>query len=152
MVTRGPVDTHASIGVHIAQQDSTPMILFVGQIARDQAGREAFQEVDYQAMFGSLAKWVVEITDANRIPEIIARAFHTAVSGRPGPVVVSLPEDMLTEPCQAPDCPASPVKPSALSAQTQDKNTAALGQAHRPRGGGGGPHGHKTSRRAQTPF
>src|SRR3546814_9281434 len=84
MVTRGPVDTHASIGVHIAQQDSTPMILFVGQIARDQAGREAFQEVDYQAMFGSLAKWVVEITDANRIPEIIARAFHTAVSGRPG--------------------------------------------------------------------
>ena len=100
MVTRGPGATHASIGVHIAQQDSTPMILFVGQIARRQVGRDAFQEVESQAMFGGLAKWVVEVTDASRMAEIVARAFHTAGSGRPGPVVVSLPEDMLVETTQ----------------------------------------------------
>lgn len=152
MVTRGPGATHASIGVHIAQQDSTPMILFVGQIARDQAGREAFQEVDYQAMFGSLAKWVVEITDTNRIPEIIARAFHTAVSGRPGPVVVSLPEDMLTEPCHAPDCPASPVQACALSVQTQEQITAALGQAQRPLVVVGGSNWSESSRAALSSF
>ncbi len=132
MVTRGPGATHASIGVHIAQQDSTPMILFVGQIARDQVGREAFQEVDYQAMFGSLAKWVVEITNADRIPEILARAFHTAVSGRPGPVVVSLPEDMLADPCRASDCAAAPVQVPALSAQAQAQIAGALARAQRP--------------------
>jgi acetolactate synthase I/II/III large subunit len=95
MVTRGPGATQASVGVHTAQQDSTPMILFVGQIASDQAGRDVFQEVDYLAMFGKLAKWVVEVTDASRMAEIVARAFHTAVTGRPGPVVVALPEDVL---------------------------------------------------------
>ncbi|WP_353151047.1 thiamine pyrophosphate-binding protein [Pollutimonas bauzanensis] len=132
MVTRGPGATHASIGVHIAQQDSTPMILFVGQIARDHIGREAFQEVDYQAMFGSLAKWVVEITDANRIPEILARAFHTAVSGRPGPVVISLPEDMLVEICDTPGCAATPVQSSTLAAETLNQITTALAQSRRP--------------------
>lgn len=132
MVTRGPGATHASIGVHIAQQDSTPMILFVGQIARNHIGREAFQEVDYQAMFGSLAKWVVEINDADRIPEILARAFHTAVSGRPGPVVVSLPEDMLVQACRMPDCIATPLQAPALAADTVDQITAALTQSKRP--------------------
>lgn len=96
-VTRGPGATNASAGVHIAFQDSTPMILFIGQIARDTAEREAFQEIDYRRMFGQMAKWVAEIDDAARIPEFISRAFHTATSGRPGPVVLALPEDMLTD-------------------------------------------------------
>ncbi|MBM3567447.1 MAG: thiamine pyrophosphate-binding protein [Alphaproteobacteria bacterium] len=96
-VTRGPGATHASIGVHTAFQDSTPMILFVGQIERRVRDREAFQEVDYRAMFGKLAKWVVEIDDAGRVPELISQAFHRAVNGRPGPVVVSLPKDMLSD-------------------------------------------------------
>ncbi|WP_255350633.1 thiamine pyrophosphate-binding protein, partial [Cupriavidus sp. SK-3] len=102
-VTRGPGATHASIGVHIAAQDSTPMLLFVGQIARGHKGREAFQEVDYGAMFGSVAKWVVEIEDPARIPELVARAFQCATSGRPGPVVISLPEDVLDGLCEVAD-------------------------------------------------
>jgi len=97
MVTRGPGATNASAGLHIAAQDSTPLILFVGQVARDMLEREAFQELDYKAVFGSIAKWVVEINDAARMPELISRAFHVAMQGRPGPVVVSLPEDMLTD-------------------------------------------------------
>jgi acetolactate synthase-1/2/3 large subunit len=96
-VTRGPGATNASAGVHIAHQDSTPMILFVGQVARGARGREAFQELDYGAVFGTMAKWVVEIDDAARLPELISRAFHVATSGRPGPVVVALPEDILTD-------------------------------------------------------
>jgi len=96
-VTRGPGATNASPGVHIAAQDSTPMILFVGQVARGMRGREAFQELDYRAVFGSIAKWVTEIDDPARIPELISRAFHVALSGRPGPVVIALPEDMLRE-------------------------------------------------------
>ncbi|WP_420226698.1 thiamine pyrophosphate-binding protein [Pigmentiphaga litoralis] len=94
-VTRGPGATHAAIGVHIAQQDSTPMILFVGQAPRDHLGREAFQEVDYAATFGSMAKWAGQIEDTARIPEMVARAFQVATSGRPGPVVLALPEDVL---------------------------------------------------------
>ncbi|WAC27387.1 thiamine pyrophosphate-binding protein [Ancylobacter sp. SL191] len=105
-VTRGPGSTNASAGVHIAQQDSTPMILFVGQIARSMRGREAFQEVDYRAVFGPLAKWAVEIDEAARIPEIIARAFRVAMQGRPGPVVIALPEDVLSEIAEVPDAPA----------------------------------------------
>src|SRR5205807_9935983 len=96
LVTRGPGATHASVGVHTAFQDSTPLILLVGQVASDQEEREAFQEVDYRRMFGPLAKWVAQIERADRIPEYIARAFATATSGRPGPVVLALPEDMLT--------------------------------------------------------
>ena len=96
-VTRGPGATNASAGVHIARQDSTPMILFVGQIERSAREREAFQEVDYRAVFGKLAKWVTEIDDLHRVPELLSRAFHVATSGRPGPVVIALPEDMLTE-------------------------------------------------------
>ncbi|MFN4056651.1 MAG: thiamine pyrophosphate-binding protein [Roseinatronobacter sp.] len=97
MVTRGPGACHAAIGVHIARQDSTPMILFIGQVARNVVDREAFQEVDYRAMFGPLAKWVAQIDDAARIPEYIARAYRVATSGRPGPVVLALPEDMLLD-------------------------------------------------------
>jgi len=97
MVTRAPGATHASIGVHIARQDSTPMILFVGQVARAMQCREAFQEIDYAQVFGGLAKWAAEINDARRVPELVTRAFHTAMSGRPGPVVLAMPEDMLRD-------------------------------------------------------
>ncbi len=96
-VTRGPGATNASPGIHIARQDSTPMILFVGQVARDMREREAFQELDYRAVFGSVAKWTTEIDDPARIPEFVSRAFHAATAGRPGPVVIALPEDMLVE-------------------------------------------------------
>ncbi len=96
-VTRGPGATNASAGLHVAQQDSTPLILFVGQIDRKSRGRDAFQEVDYRSTFGSIVKWVVEIDDVERIPEVVGRAFHVAVNGRPGPVVVALPEDVLTD-------------------------------------------------------
>ncbi len=96
-VTRGPGATNAAAGVHIAQQDSTPLLLFVGQVARSALGREAFQELDYGAVFGSMAKWVVQVDDPARLPELVSRAFHVASSGRPGPVVIALPEDMLTE-------------------------------------------------------
>jgi acetolactate synthase-1/2/3 large subunit len=103
MVTRGPGATNASIGVHTAFQDSTPMILFIGQVAREFAGREAFQEVDYTTMFGGMAKWVGQIESADRVTEFVNRAFHVACAGRPGPVVLALPEDMLLEsaPAQA---------------------------------------------------
>ncbi|MBZ0215875.1 MAG: thiamine pyrophosphate-binding protein, partial [Fimbriimonadaceae bacterium] len=96
-VTRGPGATNASAGVHIAFQDSSPMILFVGQVARNMVEREAFQEIDYRRMFGPMVKWVAEIESAERIPEYVSRAFHTAMAGRPGPVVLALPEDMLRE-------------------------------------------------------
>ena len=114
-VTRGPGATNAGIGLHTAFQDSTPMILFVGQVASDQRDREAFQEVDYRQMFGpgtlGMAKWVAEVQSADRLPEYVARAFHTALQGRPGPVVLSLPEDMLTQPT------AAAVLPRAVPAQ-----------------------------------
>ncbi|MCV0397509.1 MAG: thiamine pyrophosphate-binding protein [Rhizobiaceae bacterium] len=110
-VTRGPGATNASAGIHIARQDSNPMLLFVGQVARGIKEREAFQEVDYKAFYGSMAKWVVEIDDATRIPELVTRAFAVATSGRPGPVVISLPEDMLTDEVDAPSAlPFTPVE------------------------------------------
>ena len=108
-VTRGPGASNAAIGLHTAFQDSTPMVLFIGQVASDQRDREAFQEVDYRHMFGpgtlGMAKWVAEIERADRLPEYVARAFHTAMQGRPGPVVLVLPEDMLTAPTDAPVLP-----------------------------------------------
>jgi acetolactate synthase-1/2/3 large subunit len=97
LVTRGPGATNASAGVHIAAQDSTPMILFVGQIASTSRYREAFQEVDYRQFFGGMVKWVAEIDSADRVQEMVSRAWHTATSGRPGPVVLVLPEDTLTD-------------------------------------------------------
>jgi acetolactate synthase-1/2/3 large subunit len=102
-VTRGPGATNGSAGVHIARQDSSAMIMFVGQVGRHMREREAFQELDYRAVFGSIAKWATEIDDPARIPELVSRAFHTACNGRPGPVVIALPEDMLTERVAVPD-------------------------------------------------
>lgn len=100
-VTRGPGATHASVGVHTARQDSTPLIIFIGQVARADRAREAFQEIDYRAFFGPITKWADEIDDPLRVDEFIARAFSTAQSGRMGPVALALPEDMLHEPCPA---------------------------------------------------
>lgn len=109
MVTRGPGASNALAGIHISKQDSTPVIVFVGQIERGMREREAFQEMDYRAVFGHAAKWATEIDDPARIPEIVSRAFHVAMSGRPGPVVIALPEDMLVETANVPDAPK--VKP-----------------------------------------
>jgi len=104
-VTRGPGATNASIGVHVAMQDSTPMILFVGDVARDARDREGFQEVDFPAFFAPLCKWAARIEDAARIPEYVARAYATAINGRPGPVVLALPEDMLESEAETLDRP-----------------------------------------------
>src|SRR5262249_24987787 len=109
MVTRGPGASNAASGLHVAMQDSTPLILFIGQVARDTVEREAFQEIDYRRMFGQCAKWVAQIDDAQRIPEFLSRAFHTAMSGRPGPVVLALREDMLSDEVAVADAlPAAP--------------------------------------------
>ncbi|WP_068081138.1 thiamine pyrophosphate-binding protein [Polycladidibacter stylochi] len=123
-VTRGPGATNAAAGVHVAQQDETPMILFIGQVATHMRDRDAFQEVDYKQMFGTMAKWVAEIDHPNRIPEYIQRAFHVAMNGRPGPVVLSLPEDMLV--CKTSVQPASYVAP-VLTHPSQEQITQ-LGQ------------------------
>lgn len=131
-VTRGPGATHASCGVHIAFQDSTPMILFIGQVAREHRGREAFQEVDYVQMFGPLAKWVAEIDDIRRIPEFVARAFQCATSGRPGPVVLALPEDVLDGSAAVADAPAYVPVASAASAEQEAALATELAKAKRP--------------------
>ena len=139
-VTRGPGATNASIGVHTAMQGSTPMILFVGQVGTDMKGREAFQEIDYKAYFGTVAKWVAEIDDIARIPEIMARAFATALSGRPGPVVIALPEDVLTEFTSASAGPKVVVPEASASASTVAGIREVLTSAKRPLvivGGGG---------------
>ena len=139
-VTRGPGATNASIGVHTAYQDSTPMILFIGQVARDQEDREAFQEIDYRRMFGEMAKWVAQIETADRIPEYLNRAFHTATSGRPGPVVLALPEDMLTELASVADTPSYKKVASAPRPEDMTDFRALLSEAQRPLlliGGGG---------------
>jgi acetolactate synthase-1/2/3 large subunit len=119
-VTRGPGATNAAVGVHVAFQDSTPMILFVGDVARGDRDREGFQEVDFAAMFRPLAKWAARIDDAARIPEYVARAYSTAIGGRPGPVVLALPEDMLRDKVQAADRPKvyPPVQPACAMATT----------------------------------
>jgi acetolactate synthase-1/2/3 large subunit len=131
-VTRGPGATNAASGLHVARQDSTPMILFVGQIAREVREREAFQELDYRAVFGTIAKWVTEIDDPARIPELISRAFYTATNGRPGPVVVALPEDMLSERIAIADAPAfEPVETSPGTVEL-DRMRQLLTAAERP--------------------
>jgi len=131
-VTRGPGATNASSGVHVARQDSTPMILFVGQISSTDRDREAFQEVDYRAMFGPLAKWVAEIDRTERIPEYVARAFHLAMSGRPGPVVLALPEDVLSARAETPDlAPFAPLL-SAVAGESIRAIADALAGAERP--------------------
>jgi acetolactate synthase-1/2/3 large subunit len=138
-VTRGPGATNASAGVHIARQDSTPMVLFVGQIARGHRDREAFQEVDYRAMYGPLAKWVAEVDDTARLPEYIARAFRLAQSGRPGPVVLALPEDMLSAHAEVPDIAGAIRLPAAPDPAQVAALVARLHRARRPLVVAGGP-------------
>ncbi|MEZ5750907.1 MAG: thiamine pyrophosphate-binding protein [Paracoccaceae bacterium] len=137
-VTRGPGATNASAGVHIARQDSTPMILFVGQIDSGHRDREAFQEVDYRRVFGGLAKWATEVDDIRRLPEYLSRAFHVAQSGRPGPVVLALPENMLSARADVPSLPARQ-KPQAPVPPT-DAIWQALKGAQKPLIVVGGPH------------
>ena len=139
--TRGPGATNASAGVHVAYQDSTPMILFLGQVARDMVDREAFQEIDYRRMFGQMAKWVAQIDDASRLQEYISRAFRTAMSGRPGPVVLALPEDMLYDEIMQPTPPSRIATPRFLpSGKIMDDLKSRIAKAQRPlvMAGGGG--------------
>ena len=139
-VTRGPGATNAAIGVHTAQQDSTPMILFIGQVGNDFVEREAFQEIDYRRMYGPLCKWVAQIDRADRIPEYVAHAFQVATSGRPGPVVLALPEDMLIDRAAVPDTACYRAVQAAPSAEQMMELRALLVSARRPivlLGGGG---------------
>ena len=140
MVTRGPGATQGSVGVHTAFQDSTPMILFIGQVARDMLDREAFQEIDYRQMFGPVAKWAAQIDVAHRAGEYVNRAFATAQNGRRGPVVLALPEDMLTEDVEAEPLPPAPIAMAAPDERALERFRELLGGAERPFllvGGGG---------------
>jgi acetolactate synthase I/II/III large subunit len=140
LVTRAPGAAHAAVGVHTAYQDSTPLILLVGQVPRRFRGREAFQELDYARMFGEMAKWVVEVDRADAFPEVVERAFHLAASGRPGPVVVALPEDVLNEEADVADAPPyAAFRPAAATAEIE-RVRKLLSRAARPFvvvGGGG---------------
>src|ERR1017187_6803348 len=131
-VTRGPGATNASAGIHIAQQDSTPMIMFVGQVTRDIKDREALQELDLRAVFGSMTKWTAEIDDPARVPEIVSRAFYTATSGRPGPGVIGGPEGMLTERNTGPHAPCFEPVETWPGAGEMRKLAELLEQAERP--------------------
>ncbi len=139
-VTRGPGATNAAAGVHIAMQDSTPMILFVGQIDRSHRDREAFQEVDYRRVFGGLAKWATEVDQIERLPEYIRRAFAVACAGRPGPVVLALPEDMLSSTADVPDCPAPLIELAPTYAGVAADALEWLAGFKRPLVIIGGPH------------
>ncbi|MDP6883955.1 MAG: thiamine pyrophosphate-binding protein, partial [Rhodospirillales bacterium] len=139
-VTRGPGACNASIAAHAAFQDSTPMVLFIGQVARDQQDREAFQEMDFRRVFGEMSKWVAQIESPDRIPEYVSRAFHLAVSGRPGPVVLALPEDMLREESTVADTGHYKVVRAAPTPGQMQEMRAMLAAAKRPLmivGGGG---------------
>ncbi len=127
-VTRGPGATNASIGVHTAYQDSTPIILFIGQVGSDMVEREAFQEVDYRRMFGEMSKWTAQIDRADRIPEYIAHAFQVATSGRQGPVVLALPEDMQAQESDVADAPCH----QPVQAAPSDTQIATLAGHARP--------------------
>ncbi len=143
MVTRGPGATHGSVGVHTAFQDSTPMIMFIGQVARGHLDREAFQEIDYRQMFGAVAKWAGEADVAARAGEYVNRAFATAQNGRRGPVVLALPEDMLTEEAEAEPLPPAPIAMAAPDERSLELLREHLGGAERPFllvGGGGWTH------------
>jgi acetolactate synthase-1/2/3 large subunit len=131
-VTRGPGATNASIGVHTAYQDSTPMILFIGQVGNDFVDREAFQEIDYRRMYGQMAKWVAQIDRADRIPEYLARAFQVATSGRPGPVVLALPEDMLVATAEVADTRAYQPNHGAPTLDQIARLRAMLAESRRP--------------------
>src|SRR3989441_9440155 len=131
-VTRGPGASNAAIGIHTAAQDSTPMIVFVGQVGSDMVDREAFQEVDYRRMFGSIAKWVAQIERAERIPEYVARAFRVAQSGRPAPVVLALPEDMLAATAAVADVARIEVPAVQPAPQELARLRSLLASAQRP--------------------
>jgi acetolactate synthase I/II/III large subunit len=131
LVTRGPGATHASVGVHTARQDSTPMLLLVGQVPRAHLGREAFQEMDFGALFGSTA-WVGQADSAERLPELVSRAFSATLSGRPGPAVLALPEDVLFEESDVGDAQAVTVTRPSPSAEDLERLRELLGAARRP--------------------
>ena len=140
IVTRGPGATNASLGIHIARQDSTPLILLVGQVSRTMMEREAFQEIDFRQMFGPLSKWVAQIDDPARVPEMMARAFAVATAGRPGPVVLALPEDMLAECVGVEDAESYPIARACPGVEALEDLMALLGASTRPLlvlGGGG---------------
>ncbi|MBV8578114.1 MAG: thiamine pyrophosphate-binding protein [Acetobacteraceae bacterium] len=132
MVTRGPGACHGAIGVHVAMQDSTPLILFVGQIPFEETDRESFQEVDYRRMFGPLAKWVTQVDQAKRIPEIVAHAVDVATTGRPGPVVVALSEEMQKEVAEVPDLPRAPVSLPHPDPAAMERMRTMLTRAKKP--------------------
>ena len=132
IVTRGPGACHAAIGVHVAQQDSTPLILLVGQIPVEETDRETFQEVDYRRMFSPIAKWVTQIDDEKRIPELMAHAFDVAVSGRPGPVVIAISEEMQKRMASVPDIGPANVLPPHPAPDAVSRMMAMLGKAKRP--------------------
>src|SRR3954468_10955400 len=139
-VTRGPGATNGAIGVHTGLQDSTPMVVFIGQVPNEFAEREAFQEMDYRRMYGQMAKWVGQIDRVERIPEYVSRAFHTAVAGRPGPVVLALPEDTLFSEAAVADTPKHNTVRAAPSAADIQQLEKLLTAAQRPfvlLGGGG---------------
>ena len=131
-VTRGPGTTQAAVGVYTAFQDGTPLILLVGQIPRDHAGREAFQELDYRQTFGSLAKWIAQVDQIERIPELVARAFRVATSGRPGPVVLALPEDVLAAHADVPDASSYTPAQAGPGAPQLEELRRLLATAERP--------------------
>ena len=138
-VTRGPGATNASNGIHTAFQDSTPLILLIGQVSRDARDREAFQEIDYSKMFGDMAKWVAQIDDVRRIPECISRAWHVAQAGRPGPVVLALPEDVLSDLAEIPDLRPQPVTKASPTVEAIMELGALIEKAERPLLVVGGP-------------
>jgi acetolactate synthase-1/2/3 large subunit len=132
IVTRGPGACHAAIGVHVAQQDSTPLVLLVGQIPVEETDRETFQEVDYRRMFSPIAKWVTQIDDEKRIPELMAHAFDVAVSGRPGPVVIAISEEMQKRMANVPDIGPATVLPPHPAPDAVERMMAMLAKAKRP--------------------
>src|SRR5438876_2272692 len=131
-VTRGPGASNAAIGIHTAAQDSTPLIVFVGQVGTDFADREAFQEIDYRRMYGSIAKWVAQIDRVERLPEYVARAFRVATSGRPGPVILALPEDMLAATVAVADVARIEVPVVQPAPQELGRLRSLLASAQRP--------------------
>ncbi len=151
-VTRGPGACHGAIGVHTAMQDSTPLLLFVGQIPLEDAGRDAFQEVDYRRMFSSLAKWVTQIDQAGRIPEVVAHAVDVATSGRPGPVVVALSEEMQRELAEVADIPRAPVAGAYPDPAAMAELRELIGRARRPLAVLGGSSWSDAGRRAIRDF
>src|ERR1041384_1622402 len=132
-VTRGPGATNGAIGVHTGFQDSTPMVVFIGQVGNEFAEREAFQEIDYRRMYGQMAKWVAQIDRVERIPEYVSRAFHTAMAGRPGPVILALPEDTLFAEAAVADVPRyHTVRPAPSPAEMQQVRTLLDGAQRTP--------------------